>query len=80
MTSKKFDPRIKETPDLPGEVYDDVQIKCERCERGIYYHEQVIFINHDTPVCESCAGELEAMWELYYDAQQEENDDDEESR
>jgi formylmethanofuran dehydrogenase subunit E len=73
--NNKFDPRLKETPDLPGEIYDE-HFFCSYCHEEIpldqMQHSRVC--DDDQPLCGGCADHLEAMWELQYEALQEEQD------
>ena len=71
----KFDPRIKETPDLPGEIYDD-HFFCAWCheEIGLSQLSFTRTIDDDQPCCEDCAAQLDAMWDISNDSRMEDDD------
>ena len=62
-SSDKFDPRWKESPDLPGEIYEDHAI-CAWCHENIPVGEAVNSTVSEDAFHFHCAEHLESMWAL----------------
>jgi len=66
-----YDPNCKETPDLPGEIYDDHAV-CAYCHEVIPLHEiQYSSTIDDDVLCGRCAEYLDAMAQNLWEAQRE---------
>lgn len=73
--NNKFDPSWKESPDLPGELEDT--LICDRCHKITPVSEMETG-QDDSMFCAPCAAELEVMWELAVELQEEDQNDQDE--
>ena len=77
MSDPKFDPSWKETANLPGEMYSEVN--CTACGRILAPEELKESVQPDddeSVFCQRCAERLDALWEADWDRHIEEYEEE----